>query len=208
MSTSQVTRRDSCEGVSSLLVFTPLLCVDCPNLISNDKKNKPLCKQEVFRDGDANANPNDVIQNGKYPQADSLRSDSEVNNISDVIALDHRSVDLNYGIHWQSPTTMVGTFLCGVCLAVALHCYYSSLSGEIVGNIQEQQNALRSACLLATSALFKAQYILIVMDTAPLWHFLRKCVWHCLLGLHIHNVCGGLSDEKIGPLPISMPRPP
>lgn len=158
MSTSQVTLRDSCGGVSSLLVFTPLLCVDCPDLISqHDKKNKSLCDQEVFRDGDANANPNDVFQNGRYPQVDSLRPDSEANNIRDVIALDHRSVDLNYGIHWQSPTAMVGTFLCGVCLAVSLHCYYSSLSGEIVGNIQEQQNALRSAYLLATSALFKAQ---------------------------------------------------
>lgn len=47
------------------------------------------------------------------------------------------------GIHWRSPITMVSTFLSGLASAVALHCYYSSLNGERVGDTNQQQRALR-----------------------------------------------------------------
>lgn len=101
--------------------------------------------------GDVNANSNDATQ------MSSLESDPEKNNVRENVAPDDLSADPKYGIHWQSPTAMIGTYLFGVCLAVALHCYYASLSGETVGNNQEQQRALRSAYPLAILALSKVQ---------------------------------------------------
>lgn len=135
--------RDSCQkGVPSLLVFTPLSRFQCPNLIAQyNEKNKPLYNQETSRNG---------------PQVDSFGSDPKANHIRETINLDDVGDNLNYGIHWLSPAMMIGTYLFGVCLAVALHCYYSLLSGEIVGNIQHQQNALRFAYPLGISDMIQS----------------------------------------------------
>lgn len=46
-------------------------------------------------------------------------------------------------IYWLSPVSMIGAFLAGVSTAIAHHVYYHSLDGQVVGNSERQQWALR-----------------------------------------------------------------
>jgi hypothetical protein len=46
-------------------------------------------------------------------------------------------------IHWPSPLCMVALSIVGVFSSVEHHIYYHSLDGQIVGNVNDQQNALR-----------------------------------------------------------------
>lgn len=46
-------------------------------------------------------------------------------------------------IYWLSPVSMIGAFLAGVSTAIAHHAYYHSLDGQLVGNAEKQQWALR-----------------------------------------------------------------
>lgn len=48
-------------------------------------------------------------------------------------------------IYWISPVLMLLTFLIGLAAAVGQHCFYSSLAGDFVGNIDQQQRVLRFA---------------------------------------------------------------
>jgi hypothetical protein len=47
------------------------------------------------------------------------------------------------GLYWFSPVYMVGSFLIGLAMAIGHHSYYASLSGDLVGNTDDQQWALR-----------------------------------------------------------------
>lgn len=46
-------------------------------------------------------------------------------------------------IYWISPVLMLFTYLIGLAAAVGQHCFYSSLAGDYVGNIDHQQRVLR-----------------------------------------------------------------
>lgn len=50
-------------------------------------------------------------------------------------------------IYWISPVLMLLTYLFGLAAAVGQHCFYSSLAGDYVGNIDQQQRVLRFATL-------------------------------------------------------------
>lgn len=50
-------------------------------------------------------------------------------------------------IYWISPVMMLLTYLFGLAAAVGQHCFYSSLAGNYVGNIDQQQRVLRFATL-------------------------------------------------------------
>lgn len=54
------------------------------------------------------------------------------------------------GIYLYSPIAMVGAFLFGVAMAVSHHFYYHSLNGDVVGNMDDQQRALRSVFIFST----------------------------------------------------------
>ncbi len=47
------------------------------------------------------------------------------------------------GIYPRSVFIMISTLLLGLASAAALHGYYSSLNGKVVGTIEQQQTALR-----------------------------------------------------------------
>jgi hypothetical protein len=47
------------------------------------------------------------------------------------------------GIYWLSPITMVSLFFLGVFMSIGHYFYYSSLVGNVVGGIDDQQRALR-----------------------------------------------------------------
>src|ERR1700730_17251812 len=51
------------------------------------------------------------------------------------------------GIHWLSPITMLSLFLFGVLMCLGHHVYYNSLVGQVVGDVDDQQRALRSVTL-------------------------------------------------------------
>jgi hypothetical protein len=55
------------------------------------------------------------------------------------------------GIYWRSPISMVTFFLLGVFMSVGHHLYYSSLVGQVVGNVNDQQTALRFVLILCNS---------------------------------------------------------
>lgn len=46
-------------------------------------------------------------------------------------------------IYWRSPATMVACFLLGVLTSLGHHLYYSSLDGDLVGDVDDQQRRLR-----------------------------------------------------------------
>ena len=48
-------------------------------------------------------------------------------------------------IFWQPPVRMLCALLLGLAFAMALHGYYTVLSGRVVGDAEAQQNALRCA---------------------------------------------------------------
>ena len=55
------------------------------------------------------------------------------------------------GHYWQSPASMVVLYLMGLSTALGLHFFYSSQSGSVVGNIDQQQRVLRSNNATQTS---------------------------------------------------------
>lgn len=52
-----------------------------------------------------------------------------------------------HGIYWWSPTSMLLTYLMGVLSAIGQHIFYSSLAGDYVGDVDEQQRVLRYAII-------------------------------------------------------------
>lgn len=50
-------------------------------------------------------------------------------------------------IYWWSPTSMLLTYLIGVLSAVGQHIFYSSLAGDYVGDMDQQQRVLRYAII-------------------------------------------------------------
>lgn len=83
-------------------------------------------------------------------QSASLPDITEETGFSDT-SLDSKKglpVELSDGagqqrIYWLSPVSMIGAFLAGVSTAIAHHAYYHSLDGQVVGNVEKQQWALR-----------------------------------------------------------------
>lgn len=60
-----------------------------------------------------------------------------------IIATQESPEIVRHCIHWLSPTWMIVTFFAGLLLSVGHHLYYHSLDGQVVGNSQRQQWALR-----------------------------------------------------------------
>jgi hypothetical protein len=46
-------------------------------------------------------------------------------------------------IYWVSPFSMVSLLLFGVLMSISHHCYYNSLIGEVVGDVNDQQSTHR-----------------------------------------------------------------
>lgn len=59
------------------------------------------------------------------------------------------------GHYWQSPASMVVLYLMGLSSVLGLHFFYSSQSGSVVGNIDQQQRVLRSNNATQTSCLIE-----------------------------------------------------
>lgn len=82
--------------------------------------------------------------------SDNLDSMAMVEN--DVEEFEHQSLDQikvlpsvhKRGHYWRSPASMVLLYLMGLSTALGLHFFYSSQSGNVVGNIDQQQRVLRS----------------------------------------------------------------
>jgi hypothetical protein len=65
-----------------------------------------------------------------------------------------KSVDehnFHQGIYWRSPITMVSLFLFGVVMCLGHHLYYNSLIGKLVGDVDDQQRALRCVSIYRAS---------------------------------------------------------
>lgn len=51
--------------------------------------------------------------------------------------------DANKGFDWRSPGLMLCTYLIGLAAAVGQHFFYTSLAGDLVGDMDNQQRVLR-----------------------------------------------------------------
>lgn len=69
------------------------------------------------------------------------------NSQREIPPMDFGSAVRESRIYWISPVLMLFTYLFGLAAAVGQHCFYSSLAGDYVGNIDQQQRVLRFATL-------------------------------------------------------------
>jgi hypothetical protein len=82
---------------------------------------------------------------------------AQVNFSEELTCNRSQSVDsqmYHQGIYWPSPITMVSSFFVGVSMCLGHHLYYNSLIGEVVGDNDGQQRAIRSVSLFRASISF------------------------------------------------------
>lgn len=93
------------------------------------------------------------------PDSDNLGSTNIVeNNIEEFQYQSSNRIETLPNVHlrghyWQSPASMVVLYLMGLSTVLGLHFFYSSQSGSVVGNIDQQQRVLRSNNATQTSCL-------------------------------------------------------
>ncbi len=63
-----------------------------------------------------------------------------------------------FGIFWRPPVTMILSFFAGIGSSMALHGYYTSLDGRLVGNADDQQRSLQVGTFLAIVAQLNIVY--------------------------------------------------
>jgi hypothetical protein len=77
-------------------------------------------------------------------------------------------------IHWHPPAKMISALLVGLLSSAALHCYYSSLDGTLVGGSEEQQRALRIGTALAWFAQTSLVFSIQISFVQWLWRELKS----------------------------------
>lgn len=77
-------------------------------------------------------------------------------------------------IFWRPPTAMILSMVMGIGCSVALHCYYTSLDGTLVGNGDDQQRSLRIGTTLAFFAHVCLIYSIQKVFAQWLWRELKS----------------------------------
>lgn len=77
-------------------------------------------------------------------------------------------------LHWQIPALLIGSWLCGLWLAIGHHIFYSVLDGTHVGSSSTQTWSTRigTGFALVASTLFATS--ITTACTQILWHRLRS----------------------------------
>ncbi|MCJ1467673.1 hypothetical protein MMC07_006298 [Pseudocyphellaria aurata] len=98
----------------------------------------------------------------------------DIRNSQQLRPMDFSSAVRESRIYWISPALMLLTYLIGLAAAAGQHCFYSSLVGHYVGNIDQQQRVLR----YGTTFAFATQVGLVssvgIAYTQCLWSALRR----------------------------------
>lgn len=81
-----------------------------------------------------------------------------------------------FHIYWRSVVTMILAFLLGLGSALALHGYYSSLNGKIVGDTDQQQTALRIGTTLAFITQISFATSINYAYVQALWKALKRSI--------------------------------